>query len=193
MSNIQTGAERMPHDLSHLGFLAGQIGRLITISTTPVIAGDSFEMDAVGALRLSPLRRGLFFFQAEDGIRAYKVTGVQTCALPICTEFGTWANPAPSACRAPIRYSEGGISGEPPSRATTTWRSSNVTLQMLPSTRPNRISRATSGSRQRPLERRGPEKKTWGASFGAKGAPPPQNGPRPPPREREKEEGMTER
>src|SRR5256885_9357343 len=27
-----------------------------------------------------------FFFQAEDGIRDYKVTGVQTCALPICEE-----------------------------------------------------------------------------------------------------------
>src|SRR5256885_12147267 len=27
----------------------------------------------------------LFFFQAEDGIRDYKVTGVQTCALPIFT------------------------------------------------------------------------------------------------------------
>src|SRR5256885_16286958 len=26
---------------------------------------------------------GTFFFQAEDGIRDYKVTGVQTCALPI--------------------------------------------------------------------------------------------------------------
>mgnify|MGYP000173705608 CR=1 FL=1 len=26
------------------------------------------------------------FFQAEDGIRYYKVTGVQTCALPILTE-----------------------------------------------------------------------------------------------------------
>ena len=26
----------------------------------------------------------VFFFQAEDGIRDYKVTGVQTCALPIC-------------------------------------------------------------------------------------------------------------
>src|SRR5436305_14886418 len=26
----------------------------------------------------------LFFFQAEDGIRAADVTGVQTCALPIC-------------------------------------------------------------------------------------------------------------
>src|SRR3954467_273391 len=25
-----------------------------------------------------------FFFQAEDGIRDYRVTGVQTCALPIC-------------------------------------------------------------------------------------------------------------
>src|SRR2546430_345817 len=110
MSNIQTGAKSMPHDLSHLGFLAGQIGRLITISTTPVIAGDSFEMDAVGALRLSPLRRGLaidstvdiftfyvphrnvygekwiklmMFCQTEDGIRDLTVTGVQTCALPI--------------------------------------------------------------------------------------------------------------
>src|SRR5256885_11705938 len=27
----------------------------------------------------------LFFFQAEDGIRDYKVIGVQTCALPICS------------------------------------------------------------------------------------------------------------
>src|SRR5215510_2618248 len=59
MSNIQTGAERMPHDLSHLGFLYGQIGLLINISTTPVIAGDSFEMDAVGALSLYTLSRDL--------------------------------------------------------------------------------------------------------------------------------------
>src|SRR5215216_6802736 len=66
MSNIQTGAERMPHDLSHLGFLAGQLGRLITISTAPVIAGDSFEMDAVGALRLSPLRCGLAIDSTVD-------------------------------------------------------------------------------------------------------------------------------
>src|SRR5256885_1500927 len=28
-----------------------------------------------------------FFFQAEDGIRDYKVTGVQTCALPISLRF----------------------------------------------------------------------------------------------------------
>src|SRR5437773_12297134 len=71
MSNIQTGAERMPHDLSHLGFLAGQLGRLITISTTPVIAPDSFEMDAVGALRLSPLRRGLALDSTVDIFTIY--------------------------------------------------------------------------------------------------------------------------
>src|SRR5437016_13294524 len=71
MSNIQTGAERMPHDLSHLGFLAGQIGRLITISTTPVIAGDSYEMDAVAALRLSPLRRGLAIDSTVDMFNSY--------------------------------------------------------------------------------------------------------------------------
>src|SRR5439155_20758753 len=32
----------------------------------PVIAGDSFEMDAVGALRLSPLRRGLAIDSTVD-------------------------------------------------------------------------------------------------------------------------------
>ena len=29
------------------------------------------------------MRSCFFFFQAEDGIRDYDVTGVQTCALPI--------------------------------------------------------------------------------------------------------------
>src|SRR5690606_40012628 len=31
----------------------------------------------------------VFFFQAEDGIRDFHVTGVQTCALPILILFGT--------------------------------------------------------------------------------------------------------
>ena len=30
-----------------------------------------------------------FFFQAEDGIRDWSVTGVQTCALPISDVFGS--------------------------------------------------------------------------------------------------------
>src|SRR5256885_6865872 len=38
------------------------------------IAGGTAGMLTVGCF---------FFFQAEDGIRDYKVTGVQTCALPI--------------------------------------------------------------------------------------------------------------
>src|SRR5690606_40165819 len=39
-----------------------------------------------------------FFFQAEDGIRDFHVTGVQTCALPIsigtCTTTGSFAETA---------------------------------------------------------------------------------------------------
>src|SRR5258706_7902466 len=31
-----------------------------------------------------------FFFQAEDGIRDWSVTGVQTCALPISIVTGSW-------------------------------------------------------------------------------------------------------
>src|SRR2546430_9208624 len=47
-----------------------------------------------------------FFFQAEDGIRDLTVTGVQTCALPICRpqrrtalywEDGTWAPTIPTS------------------------------------------------------------------------------------------------
>src|SRR3712207_9301140 len=33
----------------------------------------------------------VFFFQAEDGIRDIGVTGVQTCALPICSRPSTAA------------------------------------------------------------------------------------------------------
>src|SRR5256885_4865165 len=36
-----------------------------------------------GVVSRSCVYRSVFFFQAEDGIRDYKVTGVQTCALPI--------------------------------------------------------------------------------------------------------------
>src|SRR5262245_59901306 len=112
MSNIQTGAERMPHDLSHLGFLAGQIGRLITISTTPVIAGDSFEMDAIGAVRLSPLRRGLAIDSTVDIFTFYvphrhvygeqwikfmkyvvNATPLQTVNTPGCLDHAAFLDP----------------------------------------------------------------------------------------------------
>src|SRR5690348_7018479 len=46
-------------------------------------------MSASAAARISTTSR--FFFQAEDGIRAGRVTGVQTCALPIYTFTGPLA------------------------------------------------------------------------------------------------------
>src|SRR5215510_935977 len=48
----------------------------------------------------------VFFFQAEDGIRDGHVTGVQTCALPICLA-GVWqertATPSRCTVQAPQR------------------------------------------------------------------------------------------
>src|SRR5690606_40194999 len=43
-----------------------------------------------------------FFFQAEDGIRDFHVTGVQTCALPICEGAGP-VLPAPPSEALPRR------------------------------------------------------------------------------------------
>src|SRR2546429_7327835 len=45
-----------------------------------------------------------FFFQAEDGIRDVAVTGVQTCALPICSPGGPCAARWHGAGTAPGPY-----------------------------------------------------------------------------------------
>src|SRR5690348_18017247 len=43
-----------------------------------------------------------FFFQAEDGIRDGRVTGVQTCALPISNPTNhPWSGP-PVFCAVPV-------------------------------------------------------------------------------------------
>src|SRR5256885_5184938 len=41
------------------------------------------QVSSADTLMVRVMSRSYFFFQAEDGIRDYKVTGVQTCALPI--------------------------------------------------------------------------------------------------------------
>src|SRR5438046_5536036 len=41
-----------------------------------------------------------FFFQAEDGIRDWSVTGVQTCALPISLSMPSLGSPT---CWSPTR------------------------------------------------------------------------------------------
>src|SRR5207237_6756586 len=49
-----------------------------------------------------------FFFQAEDGIRDSSVTGVQTCALPICLSLGAAIYiPYGTAYRALIQCAKG--------------------------------------------------------------------------------------
>src|SRR5258708_40291040 len=44
-----------------------------------------------------------FFFQAEDGIRDDLVTGVQTCALPICPAYLSVSRTAPKDDRGEAR------------------------------------------------------------------------------------------
>ena len=46
-------------DLSHFSFMAGDIGKLQTLSCIPVMAGDSMKLSMEGVFRLSPLRRNL--------------------------------------------------------------------------------------------------------------------------------------
>src|SRR5262249_38103730 len=59
LSHTQTRVERMPHDPSTHSPRAGPSGRLVTTQPSPLLPGDAFELVAVDALHLSPLRRGL--------------------------------------------------------------------------------------------------------------------------------------
>src|SRR5256885_6627434 len=60
---------------------------------------DTMQMHAYREARELVDETVFFFFQAEDGIRDYKVTGVQTCALPISPAAQPWG--APSRRTAP--------------------------------------------------------------------------------------------
>src|SRR3989454_10220233 len=62
-----------------------------------------------------------FFFQAEDGIRDYKVTGVQTCALPIWGRH--WLDVA--------RYGEDDFSGTGVIPYANAWRYRDWVVQAL--------------------------------------------------------------
>src|SRR5207248_4386534 len=65
-----------------------------------------------------------FFFQAEDGIRDRTVTGVQTCALPICLPSAPCAGrrAAPSRGNRSLPASPSGASVRASSRAPPTAR-----------------------------------------------------------------------
>src|SRR5205085_7269726 len=60
--------------------------------------GYLIRSDRGGSRRVVDL---VFFFQAEDGIRDLTVTGVQTCALPICPAW-SWIAPEGWRCAAAV-------------------------------------------------------------------------------------------
>src|SRR5256885_493268 len=66
--------------------------KLIFIRNKNVITSCSINIVLFLHLEVKPLMTLTtvlyFLFQAEDGIRDYKVTGVQTCALPISIDIG---------------------------------------------------------------------------------------------------------
>src|SRR3989440_7111213 len=64
-----------------------------------------------------------FFFQAEDGIRDLIVTGVQTCALPICSS----RSPLPSSSRRSSAWAPAGCATCSTRRRRSRPRSSSST------------------------------------------------------------------
>src|SRR5256885_5597327 len=65
-------------------FIGWLLGAHVGMMTEFVVRMSGKGVGMNGGHRLDARMLDFFFFQAEDGIRDYKVTGVQTCALPIC-------------------------------------------------------------------------------------------------------------
>src|SRR5690606_40562168 len=91
-----------------------------------------------------------FFFQAEDGIRDFHVTGVQTCALPISRRARAGTR---RSGRAPFLRSSARSSARPRPRARLRPR-----RRWRPAGRPRQIGRASCRERG----------EVWGAGGGSK-------------------------
>src|SRR5215467_12629529 len=78
-----------------------QIGRLIEMGGDVQLGRYVPVLRPLTMLPLDwrELPEPFFFFQAEDGIRDYKVTGVQTCALPIYRRGGRSSRPGREEAR----------------------------------------------------------------------------------------------
>src|SRR5256885_6966158 len=75
-----------------------------------------------------------FFFQAEDGIRDYKVTGVQTCALPIFpsspggSSAGQGNGRGAALSAVAIRTRAFGSTAASPATASSAWANQNAAI-----------------------------------------------------------------
>src|SRR2546426_11267839 len=109
-----------------------------------------------------------FFFQAEDGIRDYKVTGVQTCALPISTSSASRTSCVTKIAVLPISR-----------RSARNWRCSST--RVTGSSAPNgssksRIGGAGAGGRGTAARRRrAPGRARGGGGAHRGGGPPPRS------------------
>src|SRR5262249_56871202 len=83
-----------------------------------------------------------FFFQAEDGIRDWSVTGVQTCALPIWRR-SRWRDRGRAAARPTSMPDRRGTSGS----GVRTGRGRRTTARP-PASLPRRGARPRSGKRR---------------------------------------------
>src|SRR5437016_6391394 len=76
------------------------------LSILGTISGKTVKLMVFALICLGNNRH--FFFQAEDVIRCWSVTGVQTCALPICRDLRPGARPRRRSRRRGRRSAGGG-------------------------------------------------------------------------------------
>src|SRR5207253_6334899 len=69
-----------------------------------------------------------FFFQAEAGIRDGHVTGVQTCALPICSSSSRLGAPPVPMINREVNVSPAIVSGSAPTSGTGPASTSSVVI-----------------------------------------------------------------
>src|SRR5256885_12393100 len=102
--------------------------RLLTVNATAYIVNAAFlrtlihhNNEMIKQLIEWYCKVFVFFFQAEDGIRDYKVTGVQTCALPISGPRTTSMRSTLSVVSAAKSYVPPGSFAGTPSTSTFTY------------------------------------------------------------------------
>src|SRR2546429_2215915 len=88
-----------------------------------------------------------FFFQAEDGIRDVAVTGVQTCALPICLSWPTQFGLSPPTGSWIVAQTEPRRAGGQPScRFLLAFEARLAYLEEIPATEVSDGSTCTQGT-----------------------------------------------
>src|SRR2546429_4170810 len=94
---------------------------LVLRGDTKYIVGQVLQMIAWRGVREARRKPGacvLFFFQAEDGIRDVAVTGVQTCALPICKAASRTYSDGRTAAQGQLPHCDGRLQLEKPEPPT---------------------------------------------------------------------------